>query len=282
MKKPILLLFCFCLLSLYSKAQFGHYTLTFDPTDTLYQSHISIDTINHHGNLWQIGSPHKSVFNSPYTAPNAIVTDTINAYPPNDTSVFYIKLPSSDPYGFFVDHLSFRYQLDIDSGSYGRVDVSTDLGMSWTDITSLSGYYYSSDTPQLNISTTGWTLYNVDYFFPMVDSVFFRFTFISDSTTTTRNGWIIDDINYSYYFEDVPMLTNDKIFNIYPNPVTTSVTITSTTIPIKHVEIINLLGQVVYTTNDNAEKVVADVGSLLPGLYLVKINDLVTKHFEKQ
>ena len=39
-------------------------------------------------NIWQIGVPHKTFFNTAYTLPNAIVTDTMNVYPVNNSSAF--------------------------------------------------------------------------------------------------------------------------------------------------------------------------------------------------
>jgi len=45
---------------------------------------ITIDT--QANNIWQVGKPAKSQFNSAYSIPNAIVTDTLHPYPSNITS----------------------------------------------------------------------------------------------------------------------------------------------------------------------------------------------------
>jgi hypothetical protein len=71
----LLLLFPFC-----AAAQMLE--LTFDADDALYPHFITIDTGSHLHNSWQIGRPGKSVFDSAYTLPNAIMTDTLNTYPP--------------------------------------------------------------------------------------------------------------------------------------------------------------------------------------------------------
>ena len=60
--------------------------ITFD--NAVYKEAIEIDTVHYHHNIWQVGAPHKSVFTSAQSLPNAIVTDTANPVPPNDTSVF--------------------------------------------------------------------------------------------------------------------------------------------------------------------------------------------------
>ncbi len=49
-----------------------------------------IDTVSNPNNIWQIGSPQKTVISSAHSAPNVIITDTVNTYPPNNTSVFII------------------------------------------------------------------------------------------------------------------------------------------------------------------------------------------------
>lgn len=62
-------------------------TLNFDtPND--YCDSVLIDIAQNPDNIWQIGSPHKQVFNLGYSSDNAIVTDTLNSYPMNDTSSF--------------------------------------------------------------------------------------------------------------------------------------------------------------------------------------------------
>ncbi len=64
------------------------YFLNFDNQHGL--QHLTIDTISNPNNIWQIGSLHKTVFTNAYSVPNALVTDTINTYPINDTSTFII------------------------------------------------------------------------------------------------------------------------------------------------------------------------------------------------
>ena len=60
---------------------------------------IEIDTSNA-GNIWQIGQPDKAIFDSAFSAPNAIVTDTVNYYPINDSSSFILMFELLRPLGF--------------------------------------------------------------------------------------------------------------------------------------------------------------------------------------
>jgi len=50
---------------------------------------ISLDTAKQ--NVWQIGAPHKHYFDSAYSRPNVIVTDTSLPYPINNNSYFTFR-----------------------------------------------------------------------------------------------------------------------------------------------------------------------------------------------
>jgi trimeric autotransporter adhesin len=77
------------------------------------------------------------------------------------------------------------------------------------------------------------------------------------------------------------IINNDELVNIYPNPTTTSITISAPT-KITQLTIANLLGQTVYTHAYNTEKVEVNVSSLPAGLYFIKINNTEVRKFVKQ
>ena len=68
---------------------------------------------------------------------------------------------------------------------------------------------------------------------------------------------------------------------IYPNPATTFVAISSSA-KITTMSIINLLGQTVYTHEYSSEKVQVDVSALPAGVYFVKINGTGVRKFIKE
>jgi len=68
------------------------YYQNFDGADTSKYTSIKILFAKESNNIWQIGKPHKHYFDSAYSKPNVLVTDTSKAYPVNDTSVFSFKL----------------------------------------------------------------------------------------------------------------------------------------------------------------------------------------------
>jgi hypothetical protein len=75
----ILLLLC--------QSSFGQMIWEINFEDWYYgEDRIYIDTISNQDNIWQVGQPNKIIFNTAYSEPNAIITDTSNHYPTNDTS----------------------------------------------------------------------------------------------------------------------------------------------------------------------------------------------------
>ena len=77
--------------------------IDFENTTSYYNCLIqrdSTDTLN----MWQIGKPHKTVFDSAYSPVNVIVTDTANTYKPNDTSVFMFAVIPGESSRFWNWH----------------------------------------------------------------------------------------------------------------------------------------------------------------------------------
>ncbi len=61
------------------------YGINFDDPSELFR--LEIDSLNGN-NIWQIGKPRKTIFNSAFSPLNAIVTDTSDFYPINNYSSF--------------------------------------------------------------------------------------------------------------------------------------------------------------------------------------------------
>ena len=267
----------------------AQFSISFD--NSFYKQFVFIDTVDCHHNIWQVGRPHKVVFDSAYSYPNAIVTDTLNPYPVNDTSVFILKVPGISPqYGTFpIMSFAFYYQLDIDSGVKTEIDMSLDSGAHWINLyDSLPyGYTWNLDTPDIKHSTSSWTrfyLFHNWVFTPTTpDTLLFRFTLISDSVFANKDGWIIDSVNCFYWWEGAAkQVQNNNHLTIFPNPTTTSLTIQSTNQPITSITITNLLGQTVYNQKCNSDNVQVNVSALPTGVYFVKVNGVEVRKFLKE
>jgi len=279
------LLLVFLLSSLHGLCQWSSPSaITFDAGDTVYQHAIIIDTTSHHHNSWQIGRPNKTVFDSAYSWPNALVTDTLNPYPTNDTSVFILKLrnyyptTSTEPW-HAIAFVSFWHQLDIDTGSKGIVEYSTDTGHTWHVVLDNS---WTPDSTTFTHSTHKWQNYTAhlpEFYFG--DTLLMRFTFISDSDTTSNDGWIIDDFHIEYWTEGASSLTAHNAYTICPNPVSNLLAITAP-IKIQSVAIRNTLGQMVRNEICNSPTAQVDVAELAGGVYFVYIDGVAAGKFLKE
>jgi hypothetical protein len=222
--------------------------------------HITIDTISNPSNSWQIGIPQKVTFNAP--GEFAIVTDTINSYGINDTSMFILKHVACDGIGAFTGSsgISGMYEVDTDSlNDYGKIEFSPDNGNSWVLISDDTLTYNGSPWPTQIYGTTftgssnGESLFGINlalsneiFNIALGDTVLFRFTFISDGTAESRDGLMFDDIYimdmWAWGIEEV----DAQSMTIFPNPASTTIQIQNVNAPIQELKIFSLDGRLVY------------------------------------
>lgn len=233
-------------------SQYNYDSVSFEtPT-----SKIIIDTTGN--NIWQIGTPNKVFFNSAHNGTKAIVTDTINSYPVNDTSSFIYVI--RNPYTVTCyTSMEFWHKYDMDTlTDIGIIEASYDGGNSWVLVNDTSEVYpmgshfwwdndfHASDGNYTNhpLLTTGksdgWILsrFNWVWWIPVkadtiiypLDSLMIKFTFISEAIETNKEGWIIDDILTAsaewQLCSDIKETVNNN-FRIFPNPFSQQMTVES-------------------------------------------------------
>jgi len=79
----------------------------------------------------------------------------------------------------------------------------------------------------------------------------------------------------------VPQIASPAIFNLFPNPAGTMITISSSE-KINTLRLSNILGQEVYTGSYNDTEVQVNIAGLSPGIYFLKINGVGVKKFIKE
>lgn len=190
----------------------------FDPlsicTSSPNEANLYIDSVNNPNNSWQVGMPQKTTFTTSYSVPNVLVTDTVNPYPANDTSAFYIGYTTTEPSAsIHWEHwdLSFKYAVDSDSlTDRGFIEFSTDNGITWIDLINDPAYanYVSwwvsgsgNTPPVLTGSSGGWksAVAILDFLaialnIPEGTFIQWRFSFISDAVQNNRDGLMYDNI----------------------------------------------------------------------------------------
>ncbi|MBA3683111.1 MAG: hypothetical protein H0W73_18400 [Bacteroidetes bacterium] len=91
MKTIIFILFTFVSLTIRCQT----YNQFFDGFNTNPSNSIIVGIQTSSTNIWQIGAPQKTMFNSASTLPKVIITDTINTYPINNVSTFTFAIKNT-------------------------------------------------------------------------------------------------------------------------------------------------------------------------------------------
>jgi hypothetical protein len=252
-------------------------------------------------NCWQIGQPSKTNFSAAYSAPKAIVTDTLNAYPTNNHSWFELAIPLY-AYPYFGNvGIGFYHKLQTTkNGAGGYITVSYDNGKTFSNIVNdtLDPYNSTINTyfPNVNVYTAKDTLFNGESGFSgeimdwqytefswalliltkahyEMDSLLVRFNFISDDANNDLDGWMIDDI---HLFNN-PVLGSIKgssvqqNIEIFPNPIENSAIIqTKNQQLIQNISIYSLNGQLLKRKNVEKKDFIFEKGDLDAGFYILK------------
>lgn len=225
---------CFALLS---QSCYYYVSLTFEE-DYDCLDHLYIDTVSNPTNIWQIGSPQKQVFNAGVSQPNVLITDTINPYPINDTSSFVIAVISNG--GMQYNHtttLSGYYFVDSDTlNDFGMIEFSPDNGTTWIDIINDTVYNltqnWDTEPPVLTGQSNEWKYFQINLsqlgqYFAVTfdDTLLYKFTFISDSVHSGKDGLMFDSFYLEDYVEGINELNAVTIPVItHPNPASNKIT----------------------------------------------------------
>jgi hypothetical protein len=297
--KKILLSLLLLWVTAFANAQINPDSITFETS--IPSGMIRIES----GSLWQIGSPHKTFFNSAHHGTEAIVTDTLNSYPPNDTSRFILTLypPYISTCGTV---LTFSHKYDMDTlGDMGIIEASYDGGNSWLtlkdtmhspggwttfffnwnwDYHETSGMVNPHDTI-INGKSDGWIQsgFYWRWWIPVKsdtiiinpDSLMLRFTFISDSIIKNKEGWMIDDLSlwYETLCSGIAENSTDGSVSLFPNPTEGIINLSfSEAVEATEVEVLNSFGQVIMRKDMNFQPSNRlDLSGQAKGLYFIRL-----------
>lgn len=272
-----------------------NYNQYFDGADTLcnpimFPSAICITIDNDSTNIWQIGVPQKMIFDSAATFPNAILTDTINYYPTNNTSSFQFTIIPWTNWGILA--IQWKQKLDMDEGlDGGKIEFSVDSGATWQNAFNNPHVYNFYGFQLANYDT----LPNGDFVFSGTDSIWrdiwlcydmtwlsinksitVRFTFTSDSIDNSMEGWMIDNmLAHITTIHTVSEVKSEKYLNVYPNPSSDIIYIETQKIQdfhiIEQMVLVNALGQIVDEWKNIPTKFFINSRKYSNGLYYLKV-----------
>ncbi len=281
-------IFLICI-SYFSKAQY--LVQYFDGTDTSAANSILINFDTSRTNIWQIGRPQKPIFDSAYSRPNVIVTDTIHNIPPNNISRFSLKVEPFGTFGIFV--LQWVQKLDMKFGHQGGfVEFSVDTGKTWQnafnnpnvfnfygflpaneDTLSVGNYAFSgTDSNWEDI----WLCLNLSWIHASADSIIFRFTLQTDTGNYNKEGWEIDNMLARMDVLHPVHAVQDKDYvDLYPNPASGRVNVAIQNIDnfhiIEHMELEDAQGRIVQTWRNIPTTYWFDTSPYPDGVYFLNV-----------
>lgn len=280
----------------------------FEGADTLASNSVffEIDTTNTN-NIWQIGPPQKAIFDSPYSAPNVLVTDTLLPYPAMDTSLVTATVQS--PQGWFgIWAFQWQQKLDYGPGDGGILEISADSGATWVNafynpyVYNFFGYdqqnygYPGNDEGFVGVDTTWrnvWLCFDVSWM-SMQQDLHVRFTSISDSTcgvATPNDGWMIDNVlSQPTWVHTINEVKPDDYMEVYPNPANERIHIITEKKTEFHIieklSLYDMNGKQVRYFENVPTKFFLDVAGLPEGKYLLEVQtnfenrsfDIIVQH----
>ncbi|MCT4580888.1 MAG: T9SS type A sorting domain-containing protein [Flavobacteriales bacterium] len=288
MRPYLILIISFLLSSLFIKAQY--YVQYFDGADTSVNNSILIDLDSTSSNIWQVGPPQKSIFDSAATAPNALVTDTINFYPINNTSSFQYTILPWHMWGIIA--IQWKQKLDMDQkADGGLIEFSTDGGTTWDNAFNNPYVYnfYGYDTSSIDTLNNGsvgftgtdstwkdiWLCYDMNWV-SINDSIIIRHTFLSDSINNNKEGWLIDNMMmHVTWIHTINEKKQEDYMSVSPKLTSGIIDISTKKLDefhiIEKIELINLEGKTVKKWGVSPTKFYIDISDQPNGIYLLNI-----------
>ena len=173
-------------------------------------------------NIWQFGRPNKSPqFDSAYSPPNALVTDTLNMYPPNNYSIVQYKylplyIPGIEITDVNIDFV-FTHKFNTDKGKDGMYIEFFAQNKNWVNIlnfpsNSTNNLHWEGHEFHLTTEGPGPCVYTIAQFVNYYD--------ILDTLSNgeigfsgNSNGWIISwlNISTSLFCDNINGIRDDTI-----------------------------------------------------------------------
>ncbi len=302
MKKALLFFVCITI-SMLAKTQLFIGKIDFEnPVLVSEDKPLKFEIImgRHPNNIWQVGHPQKTFFDSAYGGKNAIVTDTVQPYPTNAYSYFDVKLYNMVSLGGrLMADFSFYHKFEIEKGKAGGyILASIDNGITWENIIDKNnqitfcdvcqykkagGLYKYTDTlnngkPAFSGKSKGWQEVFIRFGSSAVkkqpfDTLIFRFVFEANNSQNPTDGWMIDDIWFSNDYTSLIAKNTKNNLSIYPNPAQGNTTIQTTNgEEIQNITIKDVLGKEVFAQKAiNQNSITLNLSHLPKGYYFATV-----------
>lgn len=281
---------CSILVPMQAQWDFSQY---FDGADTSATNALLLSIPDNSANVWMVGPPQKTLFQSAYTAPNALLTDTLYPYPTdNSSSCILTVVPEFWWFGILA--VQWMQKLDYEFGvDGGTIEFSGDGGATWDNAFN-SQYVYSfygfneanlgtlsNGTPVFTGTDTTWQ--NIWFCMDLswmwgvgMDTLLLRFTHLSDSVQTDHEGWMIDNMMAALTMvHTVNNKEQGDYVTVYPSPTNGLLLIEVRKEEgyhvIEEIELIDGAGRVVQRHGISPVKFGIDISAHPDGLYQLRV-----------
>jgi len=284
-------------LSLSASAQWPIAQQFFEGPDmNQYPFEPTIDT-THGLSAWQIGTPSKTVFDSAYSLPRAIMTDTMNPVSSLDTARFEFVVDQNYLWSPAIYGFQWMQKLDFPSETYGLVEFTTD-GIQWRNVFNDPYVYnwYGWDATNVDTLSGGEIVFTgqdtvwrnlwlcIYYDFSGIFEYRIRFTVWSNAETGPADGWMMDNFYLNETIVHVlkePQMPEPIL--VYPTETDGRVNIridhNSFQDHISALRLIDLEGRVLQEYADLPPKFWIEFTDQAPGWYIVEVQ--TKKHHEQ-
>ncbi len=275
-------------------AQWGNYQF-FEPNASFSDTVIyNIDSIS--AKTWKIGKPNKVKFNSAFSNPNALLTDTSVNYDTSLNAIIIFKiynlpwawgnfiairwlqkidLEENKDYGFIylskgnsnVWHNAFEYSPDFNYNFYGFNTANVGV-----DSSNLQKGFTGTDTTWRDMWLCIFDQTGFD------TSINLKFIFKTDTSKTNHEGWMVDNFQYHpiiLHTVESEMKTKDK-FVVFPNTTNGVVHVESTfdgeNKQIHSISIYDAYGKLLERNIGVSKRVTLDLSQYPDGVYYLRPN----------
>lgn len=273
--------------------KFGYsqtYTQYFDGADTVMYQSIFFEIDSSAENVWQVGPPQKTIFDSAASHPNVLVTDTIFHYPTDNHSWVILEIPDF-AWGWGIVALQWKQKLDFEFQKDGGLVEYFDINDStWKNaFTSPIVYnFFGYDSANVNTLPSGktgftgtdsawkdiWLCFDLSVG-GFGNSFLIRFSLETDSVKNPHEGWMIDNVLGHISIIHTVKIEDDKVLTVLPNltdgPLEISLNTTLSESHIESIELVNLSGQVLEIFKGIGTQQQINISHYPSGMYYLRV-----------
>ncbi len=212
-----------------------------------------------------------------YVSPSSSITDSPNGNYQNNANKTITISDQIDLTAALGANVTFYAKWDIENNwDYVQLEVSTNNGNTW--IPQCGNFTNEGSTnngqptgePLYDGTQNDWVLEEINLSDYLGEQILVRFQFESDGAQSA-DGFYFDDLKINIIDETLGTTDlSETVFNVYPNPVETLLTINTTSTNYS-IAIYNIQGQLVNEIKNISETQTIDYSNYTTGIYFMKI-----------